>query len=87
MARKLQFYTSNNFYPVCAGKQLVVSRNKYENVENYIKEESSSAEDNQLPPEDDNAQRVQQRKQAKDQVKVPSPNSKVTRPSGNSYGS
>ena len=48
MARKLQFYTSNNFYP--GGKQPI--KNKYENTDNYIKEESSG-EENQMQTEDE----------------------------------
>ena len=33
--------------------QQIVSRNKYDHMEDYIKEESSSAEDNQVATEDE----------------------------------
>lgn len=49
MTKKLQFYTSNNFYP---GQKALKKQNKYENTDNYIKEESSG-EENQMQTEDE----------------------------------
>ena len=41
--------TRKNNHP----QQQIVSRNKYDNMEDFIKEESSSAEDNQVATEDE----------------------------------